>query len=124
MSTPPCIIGAVIMKITSSRNITSMRFTTLISAFSASRSRRRRATSDVPFAHEQGNHRRPKRLEETFDPVETARENVVRKGRWDRDCQRGGSRHQGLGDARRDRGEIPRATPSDPYEGIDDAEHG
>jgi hypothetical protein len=39
-STPPCIMGAVIMKITISSSITSMRLTTLISAFSAIRSPR------------------------------------------------------------------------------------
>ena len=42
VSTPPCIIGAVIMKITMSSIITSMRLTTLISALSGVRSPRRR----------------------------------------------------------------------------------
>ena len=37
MSTPPCIIGAVIMKITSRSSITSIRLTTLTSALSSKR---------------------------------------------------------------------------------------
>src|SRR5918999_228230 len=67
MSTPPCIIGAVIMKITSRRSI----------------------TSDVPLAGEQRDHRRAERLEEAFDPVEPTGEDVVGERRRDRHRQRG-----------------------------------
>ena len=42
MSTPPCIIGAVIMKITMSSIMTSMRLTTLMSALRGSRPARER----------------------------------------------------------------------------------
>src|SRR5918992_3561997 len=121
MSTPPCIIGAVIMKITSRSNITSIRLTTLISAFSASRSRRRRATSDVPFAHEQRDQRRAERLEQTFDPIEPIGEDVVRERCRNRDRERRRRRDQRFGDARRNRRQIAGATSRDADERVDDA---
>src|SRR5919201_6759944 len=106
MSTPPCIIGAVIMKITSSSNMTSMRLTTLISAFSASRSRRRRGTSDVALAHEQRDHRRSERLEQALDAIEPAGEDVVGEGRRNRDRERGGRRDERFAHAQRERPQV------------------
>src|SRR6478736_2004529 len=52
MSTPPCIIGAVIMKMIINSIITSIRLTTLISALSTRRSRprRRRDIRSCPLA--------------------------------------------------------------------------
>src|SRR5918992_2614267 len=123
MSTPPCIIGAVIMKITSNSSITSIRLTTLISALSARRSRRRRATSDVPFADEERDHRRAERLEESFDPVQAAGEDFVGERRRDRDRQRRRRRNQRLGDAWRDGRQVARPAARDADESVDDAEH-
>src|SRR5262245_56850157 len=84
-SIPPCIIGAVIMKITSSSSITSIKLTTLISAFSSKRARRRRrGISDEPFAHEQRDQRRAEAFHLSVEAVQTAREDVVSERRRNR----------------------------------------
>src|SRR4051812_24832100 len=123
-STPPCIIGAVIMKITSSRSITSIRLTTLISALSGSPSRRRRrATLDPPLATEHRDQSRAEALEQIVEPVQTIREDVVAEGRGDRDAQRSRGRDERLRHAGCDGGEVARAARGDSDEGVDDAEH-
>src|SRR5918992_2937639 len=116
MSTPPCIIGAVIMKITRSSSITSIKLTTLISALSASRSRRRRATSDVSFAHEQGDEGRAEGLEQSLDPVQTAREDVVRERRGKAPRGRGGCGDHRPRPAGGDRRQVSRAASRDSHE--------
>src|SRR5678810_323495 len=77
-STPPCIIGAVIMKITSSRSITSIRLTTLISALRGIPSRRRRRpTLDPPLAAEHRDEGGAEALEQIVESVEAVGEDVV-----------------------------------------------
>src|SRR5215213_2800326 len=93
-STPPCMIGAVIMKMTIMSIITSMRLTTLISALSGIFSPRRRDTerapnpwtlrtggelraSDPALAHHQRDQLRAEALELAVQAVETVREDVV-----------------------------------------------
>src|SRR5439155_4273242 len=89
MSTPPCIIGAVIIKITSRSSITSIKLTTFTSAFSSKRWRRRRpGTSDPPFSHHERDHGRAEALHCAIESIQSARENVVAEGRRDRDGQR------------------------------------
>src|SRR6185369_11203095 len=89
-STPPCIIGAVIMKITSSRSITSIRLTTLISAFNGSSRRRPRAILEPPLAAEHRDQRRPESLQQVVETVEAIGEDVVAERRRDGDAQRRG----------------------------------
>src|SRR5688500_6571011 len=101
-------MGAVIMKITSSSRITSIRLTTLISAFSASSRRRWRATLEAALAHEQRDHGGAESLEQIVEPVEPIRENVVAEGGGNGDGQRSRRRDQRLGDARRHRRQVPR----------------
>src|SRR5262249_44168773 len=114
MSTPPCISGAVIMKMTSNNSMTSIRLTTFTSAFSSKRCRlRRRAISDLPFAHEQRDHGGAEALHPSIEAVEAARENVVAERRRNRDAQRRRGRDQRLGDTRRDRREIAGALRRD-----------
>src|SRR3954463_15552827 len=70
-STPPCIMGAVIMKITRSSSITSIRLTTLISALRGIPSRRRRrATLDPPLAAEHRDQGSAEPFEQIVEPVE------------------------------------------------------
>src|SRR5215510_516353 len=122
---PPCIIGAVIMKITSNSNITSIKLTTLMSAFSSKRSRRRRsAMSDQPLAHEQRNQSTAEALHLTIESIETARKDVVPESRRNGDRQRRGRRRQRLADARSHSGKIPRSLRRNPEKRLDDAEHG
>src|SRR5690606_39547578 len=70
-STPPCRMGAVMMKITSSTKATSTRLVTLISARTSSPSRRRRPrlTLDPPLARQ-----RPDEL--AREPLDLAGEQV------------------------------------------------
>src|SRR3982750_4496026 len=87
-STPPCIMGAVIMKITSRSSITSIRLTTLISALRGNPSRRRRrATLDPPLSAQHRDERRAESLEQVVEAIETVGENVVAERRRDRDAQ-------------------------------------
>src|SRR5712671_5919838 len=118
MSTPPCIIGAVIIKMIINSIITSIRLTTLISALSTRRSRprRRRDISSFPLGrstpldHALSDHQRDElrsdTLELPFDLVETRSEDVVREHRWNRDAQRRRRRYQRLGDARSDSADV------------------
>src|SRR6476469_7496442 len=87
-STPPCIIGAVIMKITRSSRITSIRLTTLRSAFSGSPSRRRRSTLQLSLAHEHRDHGGAEPLEGVREPIEPVREDVVPERRGNGDAER------------------------------------
>src|SRR3954471_2909831 len=124
-STPPCIMGAVIMKITSSSSITSIRLTTLISALSGSPSRRRRrATLEPPLAAEHRDERRAESLEQVVESVQPIGEDVVAERCRDGDAQRRSRRDQRFRDARRDGREVSRAARRDADECIDDAEHG
>src|SRR6476661_3193126 len=88
-STPPCIIGAAIMKITSSRSITSIRLTTLISALSAS-SRRRCRILEPSFAQQHRDHRRAETLEQVVEAIQPVREDVVAERGWNGHGQRRG----------------------------------
>src|SRR6185437_535786 len=125
MSTPPCIIGAVIMKITSSSSITSIRLTTLTSALRSNRSRRRRrGTSDPAFAHEQRDGRRAEAFHPRVEPIEAAGEDVVAEGSGNRDGERHRRRNQRLRHARRDGRQVPRALRRNPEKRVDHAEHG
>src|SRR4051812_27563784 len=122
-SSPPVIIGAVSMKITSSSIITSMRLTTLISAFRCIRSRpRRRRTSDPAFAYQPRDDRRAKVFHHQIEAIQPMREDVVCERRWNRDGERRGRRDQRLRHARSDGGEIRRALGCDTEKRIDDAE--
>src|ERR1700737_4011856 len=87
MSTPPCIIGAVIMKMIMSSIMTSMRLTTLISALSTSRSRPRRGATDYSLSGHECDQLRTEALELSFDLVETGREDVVRENGGNRDAE-------------------------------------
>src|SRR5512146_203443 len=100
MSTPPCIMGAVIMKMTSNSSITSIRLTTFTSALSSYRCRRRwRRISDFAFADEQRDHRGAESFQSTVEAIESAREDVVAERGRDRDGQRRGGRGERLADA-------------------------
>src|SRR5512138_564646 len=100
MSTPPCIMGAVIMKMTSNNSITSIKLTTFTSAFSSYRCRRRwRRISDFAFAHEQRDHRGAESLQPAVEAIEPAGEDVVAERGRNRDGQRGSGRRERLADA-------------------------
>src|SRR2546423_1982920 len=104
MSPPPCIIGAVIMKMIIGNIITSIRLTTLISALRASlpRPRPRRAissflvefdnalgrASDHSLSHHQRDQLGAYTFQLAFDPVESRSEDVVGKDGRNRDAQR------------------------------------
>src|SRR5262245_26738627 len=104
---PPCIIGAVIMKITSNSNITSIKLTTLISAFSSRRCRRRRnAISDHALAHEQRDERSAEALHLAVELIQPIGEDVVPERRRNSDGERGGRRDERFGYTRCDRGKI------------------
>src|SRR6185437_1804271 len=125
MSTPPCIIGAVIMKITSSSSITSIKLTTLTSALRSNRSRRRRrGTSDPAFAHEQRDRGRAEAFHARVEPIEAAGEDVVAEGCRNGDGERNGGGDQRLRHARGDRRQIPRALRRDAEKRVDHAKHG
>src|SRR5262245_30001313 len=124
MSTPPCIIGAVIMKITNSSSITSIRLTTLMSALRSKRCRRRiPGISDSSLADEKRDHGHAEALERAIEAIETSREDVVPKCGRNGDGERGCRGDQGFGDARRNRGQIPRALRCDAEKCIDHAQH-
>src|SRR3954467_5532320 len=107
MSTPPCISGAVIMKITSRSSITSIRLTTLTSALRSYRCRRaRRAISDLSFAHEQRDQGGVEAFHPAVEPVQTAGEDVVAERRRNRHAERGRGGDQRFGDAGRDGAQI------------------
>src|SRR6185437_6845072 len=107
MSTPPSIIGAVIMKITSSSIMTSIRLTTFTSAISANVCRRaRRAISDPAFAHEQRDDRGAEALEHPVELIETACEDVVPERGRDGDDERRRRGGERLAYAGGNRGEI------------------
>src|SRR5215208_2717692 len=113
-------MGAVIMKITSSRSITSIRLTTLISELSGRPSRRRRGMLQAALASEHRDQRRAEPLEYVVESIETIGEDVVAEGGGDRHAERGGRRHERLGDAGRHRGEIARSARRDADERADD----
>src|SRR5712675_1945566 len=136
MSTPPCIIGAVIMKMIINSIITSIRLTTLISALSTSRSRprRRRDISSCPLGrcealdHALSDHQRDElrsdTLELSFDLVEARSEDVVREYRGNRDTQCRRCRYQRLGNAWSDSTDVAGSLGRNSDERIDHAEHG
>src|SRR5207237_598084 len=131
MSTPPCIIGAVIMKMIISSIITSMRLTTLISALRGSRSRPRprraisslsrkycRRSSDHALSHHQRDKLRCNALQLAFDLVEPGREDVVREHCRNRYAQGRRGCNERLRNSRRYRADIPRALGCDTYERV------
>src|SRR6185437_13224756 len=125
MSTPPCIIGAVIMKITSSSSITSIKLTTLTSALRSNRSRRRRrGTSDPAFAHEQRDGGGAEAFHSRVEPIQPTGENVVAEGRRNGHGERDGGCNQRLRHARGDRRQISRALRCDAEKGVDHTQHG
>src|SRR6185437_9975514 len=125
MSTPPCIIGAVIMKITSNSSITSIKLTTLTSALRSNRSRRRRrGTLDSAFAHEQRDRGRAEAFHARVEPIEPAGEDVVAEGCRNGDGERNGGGDQRLRHARSDRRQIPRTLRRDAEKRVDHAKHG
>src|SRR6476619_2963294 len=82
MSKPPCIIGAVIMKMTSKSSMTSIKLTTFTSAFRSNRWRRRRLDiSDPSLANEERDQGRPEALHLSVEAVDASREDVVPEGR-------------------------------------------
>src|SRR5258706_2145880 len=135
MSTPPCIIGAVIMKMIINSIITSIRLTTLISALSTRRSRprRRRAISACPLGRSepldhalsdhQRNELRSDTLELPFDLVETGSEDVVREHSRNCYAQRRRRRYQRLGNAWRNSTDVAGSLGRDPDESVDHTEH-
>src|SRR3954468_16982033 len=107
-STPPCMIGAVIMKITMRSIITSMRLTTLISAFSGVRSPRRRCMLlDPPLANHQRDQLGAEAFELTVQPIHAVREDVVPEHRRNGHGQRGRGGDQRLSNTRRYRRDVP-----------------
>src|SRR5450759_4049634 len=108
-STPPCINGAVIMKMMSSSRITSISDTTLMSALSGVRSPCvRRRTLDAPLAGHQRNDLRAEALELAVEAVEPRGEDVLGEGRGDRDGERRRRGDERLRHARGHGTEIPR----------------
>src|SRR5213078_3892767 len=106
-STPPCMIGAVIMKMMSSTNATSTSEVTLMSALRGSSPcprnpppLRRPAISQPPFAGHRPDDLLRKALELAREQPETVHEQVVGHHRRDRHGEAGDGRHQRLGDAR------------------------
>src|SRR5437868_9155684 len=140
MSTPPCTVGAVIMKMIISSIITSIRLTTLISALSASRSRPRprRAirrfpvvqrlrtieSSDHSLSHHQCDQLRADAFQLTLDLVEAGSENVVREDSRNRHAERRRRRDQRLGDAGSHRANVARPLRRDTDERVYYTEHG
>src|SRR5512140_379329 len=76
-STPPCIMGAAIMKMMRSTNATSTSDVTLMSALSGARARRRDAILDVALAGEGGDELAREPLELAGDVVLPRGEDVV-----------------------------------------------
>src|SRR5262245_61495762 len=112
------------MKITSKSNITSIKLTTLMSAFNSKRSRRRRRDiSNHSLPHEQRNEHAAEALHLPIEPIETAREDVVAERRRNRDCERRSRCRQRFADARRHSGKIPRSLGRNAQERFDDAEY-
>src|SRR5207237_21208 len=92
-SSPPVIIGAVSMKITSRSIITSIRLTTLISALRCIRSRARRLRIlDASFAHEPGDDRSAEAFHHEVEAIQAVGEDVVPEGRGNGHSQRRGRR--------------------------------
>src|SRR6478609_10756418 len=130
-STPPCSIGAVIMKMMSSTKATSTSEVTLMSAVRGTAPRRRPrpppsppAILEQPLARHRADQLVGEAVELPLEDPETGREIVVRHHRWDR---RGKARHrrdQRLGHPRRHGGQIPGATGRDPEKGRHHAEDG
>src|SRR5690349_4803917 len=107
------------MKITSSRSITSIRLTTLISAFSGSSRRRRpRAILEPPLATEHRDQCRPEPLEQIVETIQPIGEDVVTERRRDGDAERRGGRDERFRDAWRHGGEVARASRRDADERV------
>src|SRR5439155_7049487 len=105
-STPPCMIGAVIMKMMSSTKATSTREVTLMSALSGSspwpRSPpppRMPAILQPPFAGHRPDDLLREPLELAREQAESVHEEVVRHHRRHRDGEAGDRRDQRFGDA-------------------------
>src|ERR1035437_6645961 len=123
-STPPCMMGAVIMKITIRSIITSISETTLISALSGARSpRERRRMLDLSFARHQCDHLGSEAVEFAVEAVEVRREDVIPEHRGDGDGEGDGGGRQGFRDPGRHGAEVAGAALGDAQEGGDDAEH-
>src|SRR5712691_212129 len=129
-STPPCMMGAVIMKMMRSTNATSTSDVTLMSALSGSspcpRSPpppTRPATLQPPLASHRPDDLLGEALQLAREEPEAVDEDVVgdHGGHGDREPR--DRRDQRLGDARRDRGDVPRAAERDADEGVHHAQH-
>src|SRR5690606_31370661 len=128
-STPPCIIGAVIMKTMSSTIITSTSEVTLISAL--------RGRSPLPppippmpptaildqsFAGHRADQLVGKSLELPGEEPHPVHEDVVAHDGGNGGREAGKSGHQRLRHTRRHRREVPRPARRDAGEGVDDAD--
>src|SRR5512147_149570 len=129
-STPPCIIGAVIMKMISSTSITSTSEVTLTSALRGISPRSPPIPPMPPAMLEQPfpSHRADQLVGEPLeladeepDPIDVQ---VVRDDGGNRRREAGKGGHQGLCDTRSHGGQIPRALGRDAGEGVDDTEGG
>src|SRR5881628_3857763 len=107
-STPPCMIGAVIMKMIRSTNATSTSDVTLMSAFKGSspcpRSPPPPPPSSRPLEPPFARHRADDFLREPFQlarkQAEPVHEQVIGHDGRDGHREPGDGRHQGFGDAR------------------------
>src|ERR1041385_4072614 len=129
-STPPCSIGAVIMKMMSRTNATSTSEVTLMSAEIGTPPRRRPSPPPRPptmLEQPLAGHRAHQFVGEPvhlpFEESEPRGEVVVADHRGARGREAGDGGDQRLGDARGDRGEVPRAAGGDPEEGRHHPEH-
>src|SRR6266498_5640796 len=122
-STPPCMMGAVIMKMISSTNATSTREVTLISAVSGSSPWPRRppppsrpAILEPPLAGHGADDLLGEPFELTRDQSQPVDEEVVghHRGNRHREPRHGGD--QRFGDARRHGRDVARAADGDPDE--------
>src|SRR5574339_580844 len=130
-STPPCMMGAVIMKMIKSTNATSTRLVTLMSAFRGSSPCPRSpppcskpAMLQPPFAR----HRADQLLGEAFqlagEETEAIDVEVVGHHGGHGDGEAGDGRHQRFGHAGGNRGDVARATGGDANKGVHHAQHG
>src|SRR5437867_8434198 len=132
-STPPCMIGAVIMKMMSNTNATSTSDVTLMSALSGSSPCPRRPPPPPPprspairsVLPGPASRRSPgQNLELAGEQPQAIDEDVVGHDRGNSDRQAADRSHQRFGDAGRDGGDVTRAADGDPDEGVHDTEHG
>src|SRR2546425_4236547 len=125
-STPPCMMGAVIMKMMSSTNATSTSEVTLMSALSGSspwpRSPppppSRPATLQPPLARHGADDLLREPFELAGEQPQPIDEQVVRHHGRDGDGEPSDGGDQRFRDARSDRGDVARAAEGDADEGV------